>query len=96
MERPNPSNSKPKGGFMNAMRAGFKRAAKVFEPLFRAQGEDMPTQKELRLDADEYTVKRKLGRSFFTRRITPNTRAARLASLTQQEYMLARNRGWTR
>ena len=96
MQRPNPSNKKPKGGIMGALRGAFKRVSKIFAPLFDRAGEDKPTLNELRLDADEYTVKRKLGRSFFTRRITLNTRAARLASLTQGEYMLAKGRGWTR
>ena len=78
MDRPNPSNGPiiKRIGFMGAIRGAFKKAIKVFEPLFRAAGEDKPTFNELRLDADEYTVKRKLGRSFFTRRITLNTRRA--------------------
>lgn len=96
MDRPNPSNKPKSGGFMGTIRGAFRRAAKVFEPLFRAAGEERPTLHELRLDADEYAVKRKLGRSFFTHRITANTRAARLASLTHAEHLLARDRGWTR
>jgi hypothetical protein len=48
----------------------------------------------MRLDADEWAVKRKLGRSFFTRQLNPNTRAARIASLTEAEWQLARRRGW--
>lgn len=98
MDRPNPSNSplSKRGGFMGAVKGAFRRAAKVFAPIFDRAGEERPTLHELRLDADEYAVKRKLGRSFFTRRITANTRAARLASLTHAEYLLARARGWTR
>ena len=72
----------------------FKRAAKAFEPLFRSAGEDRPTLNELRLDADEYTVKRKLGRSFFTRQLPANSRAVRIASLSHEEWLLAKNRGW--
>lgn len=96
MDRPNPSNKPTKSGIIGALRGAFKKASKIFEPLFRVAGEDKPTFNELRLDADEYTIKRKLGRSFFTRHITRNTRAARLASLTHPEYLLAQARGWTR
>lgn len=96
MDRPNPSNKPKSGGFMNAIKGAFKKAAKVFAPIFDRAGEKTPTLHELRLDADEYAVKQKLGRSYFTRRITPNTRSARLASLTHAEYLLARARGWTR
>ena len=78
----------------DAIRQGFKKARDLFAPLFQARGEDTPTQNEMRLDADEWAVKRKLGRSFFTRRLNPNTRAARIASLSNAEYDLARNRGW--
>lgn len=80
--------------FRDTMRAGFKKARDLFAPLFKAAGDDTPTQNEMRLDADEWAVKRKLGRSFFTRQLNHNTRAARIASLTNAEYDLARNRGW--
>jgi len=78
----------------DAIRAGFKKARDLFAPAFAEAGHDTPTQNEMRLDADEWQVKRKLGRSFFTRQLNPNTRAARIASLTGAEYDLARNRGW--
>ena len=81
---------------LNRIKGAFKSAVKAFTPLFRKAGEETPNLHELRLDADEYAVKRKLGHSFFTRRITRNTRYARLAGLTQQEYLLAKARGWTR
>jgi len=80
----------------DAIRKGFNRARDIFKPLFAARGDAAPTQNEMRLDADEWAVKRKLGRSFFTGRVTPNTRAARIASLTNGEYQLARDRGWVR
>ena len=91
-ERPQPR--KQSGGFFDSIRKGFKKARDAFAPLFQAAGERTPNQNEMRLDADEYVVKRKLGRSFFTRRLTANTRAARIASLEHGEYLLAKNRGW--
>ena len=90
-ERP---KTQPKTGIFDSIRAGFKKARDAFAPMFQAVGQNTPTQNEMRLDADEWTVKQKLGRAFFTRRVTANTRAARIASLTGPEYDLARNRGW--
>lgn len=79
---------------LNVVKSAFRKASRAFAPLFQARGEDRPTLHELRLDADEYEVKKALGHSFFTGHITPNTRAARIASLTGEEYLLARERGW--
>jgi hypothetical protein len=92
-ERP---KTQPKAGIFNAIRAGFKKARDMFAPAFAAQGIDTPNQNEMRLDSDEWSVKRKLGRSFFTRRLNENTRVARIASLTYGEVQLARARGWIR
>lgn len=78
----------------DALKAGFKRALNIFTPRFKAVGENVPTLRDMRLDSDEWYVKQKLGRSFFTRRLSENTRHARIASLTGQEYDLAKNRGW--
>lgn len=78
----------------DAIRAGFKKVRNEFAPLFAATGTDAPTQNEMRLDAEEWAVKRKLGRSFFTRQLNTNTRNARIMSLTRGEFELARNRGW--
>lgn len=86
----NPANA------LNRIKGAFRSVVETFRPLFRKTGEDTPTLRELRLDADEFVVMRKLGHSFFTRGISVNTRNARLASLTQGEYMLAKARGWTR
>jgi hypothetical protein len=80
----------------DAIKSGFKRARDTFSPLFKAQGTDTPTQNEMRLDADEWQVKRKLGASFFTRRLNENARVARIASLNEGEFELARARGWVR
>ena len=80
----------------DAIRKGFKKARDIFSPLFKAAGEDTPTQNEMRLDADEWVVKQKLGRSYFTRQLNENTRTARIASLDEREYTLAFNRGWVR
>lgn len=52
------------------------------------------SRKELRLDADEHAVKRKLGASFFTRRLSPGTRRARVDALSKLETALATDRGW--
>lgn len=95
MDRPNP-NTPTKRSFLGAIKGAFKKASKVFAPLFKKVDEAKPTFNESRLDATEYGVKSKLGRSFFTRHITSNTRAARLASLTHAEYLLAMGKGWTR
>lgn len=78
----------------DAIKQGFKRARNLFSPLFANAGVDSPAQNEMRLDADEFMVKRKLGRAFFTRRLNENTRVARVASLSQAEFELARNRRW--
>lgn len=80
----------------DAIKAGFKAARNLFGSVFAAQGIDTPTRNEMRLDGDEFSVKRKLGRSFFTKQLNPNTRVARIASLTQGEYELAQARGWVR
>jgi len=90
-ERP---KTQPKTDTFNSIRAGFKRARDLFAPAFQAQGIDTPTQNEMRLESDEWAVKRKLGRSFFTRQLNPNTKAARIASLTHGEWLIAKNRGW--
>lgn len=95
MDRPNP-NTPTKRSFLGAIKGALKKASKVFAPLFKKVDKDKPALNELRLDATEYGVKQKLGRSFFTRSITSNTRAARLASLTHEEYLLAMQKGWTR
>lgn len=78
----------------NALKRGFNAARNLFGGTFAEAGIDTPTMNEMRLDADEFMVKRKLGRSFFTRRLNTNTRNARIMSLTRGEFELARNRGW--
>jgi hypothetical protein len=80
----------------DALKAGFRKARNLFGRLFAATGNNTPTRNEMRLDADEWAVKQKLGRSFFTRRLNHNTRVARIASLNEAEYELAVSRGWVR
>ena len=92
-ERP---KTQPTTGIFDAIRQGFKKARDLFAPAFAGANIDTPTQNEMRLDADEWQVKRKLGASFFTRRLNENTRVARIASLNEQEFMLAQARGWVR
>jgi hypothetical protein len=43
-----------------------------------------------------FIARTKLGESFFTRRLSPGTRRARVASLTRAEFLEARKRGWVR
>lgn len=52
------------------------------------------SKKERQLDATEYEVKMKLGKSFFTRQLHPRTRASRIAQLTLEEKVLASYHGW--
>jgi hypothetical protein len=80
--------------FQNAAKKLYQAARAVLQPLFGAAKQEVPTQRELRLDADEWAVKRKLGHGFFTRSLTHNTRVARLMTLTEPEFELARRRGW--
>lgn len=82
-------------GFLQDLaKRAYTQARKMMAPLFAATGDDAPSRRELRLDANEYAVKQKLGRSFFTRQLNPNTRAARIMSLTRGEWELAKRRGW--
>lgn len=78
----------------DALKQDLKRALRIFGPVFKAAGHRTPSRKDMFLDADEYQVKHKLGASFFTRKLSRNARAARLASLTSAEWSLAKNRGW--
>lgn len=80
--------------FQNAAKKLYKAARAVLQPLFGAAQQEVPTQRELRLDYDEFAVKHKLGSAFFTRQLTHNTRVARLLTLTPAEYALALHRGW--
>jgi len=80
----------------DAIKAGFNAARNLFSGAFSEAGIDTPTRNEMRLDADEFMVKRKLGRSFFTKQLNENTRVARVASLNEGEFELARSRGWVR
>lgn len=52
------------------------------------------SRNEGRLASDAYSVKAKLGKSFFTRRLSPATRYKRIRSLTLAEKVLASQQGW--
>lgn len=52
------------------------------------------SKNEGRLAADAYSVKAKLGASFFTRRISAATRHKRISSLSLAEKVLASEHGW--
>ena len=74
----------------------FKKAKNFFAGLLQANGQkmDLPSKNEMRLEVDEWQVKQKLGKSFFTRQLRQNTRNARIASLNKEEFELAQQRGW--
>ena len=78
----------------DAIKKGFQAARSLFAAQFAAIGESPPTRNEMTLDADEFNVKRKLGKSFFTRQLSHNARVARILSLSQDEYQLASEKGW--
>lgn len=54
-----------------------------------------PTRRDMnRLRLDQFALKRKLGASFFTRRLSPGTRQKVINSLTGEERRAARAMGW--
>lgn len=79
---------------LDAIQAGFNKARNLFGGLFAAIGAKTPTRNEMRLPAEEWAVKKKLGRAFFAKRLNPNYRAAKIASLTCAEWHIACDRGW--
>lgn len=78
----------------DSIKHGFTKAKKWLGGLFSTINEAVPTRNEMGLEAQEWVIKRKLGSSFFTRTLTRNTRAARIATLTHAEYLVARRKGW--
>lgn len=77
-----------------SIKHGFNKAKKRLGGLFQTINEAPPTRNEMSLEAVEWTIKRKLGRSFFTRQLNKNTRALRIATLTPYEHQIARSKGW--
>lgn len=57
-------------------------------------GETKFSAKEQHLGADEFGVKRDLGRSFFSRQLPARTRAARIRALSSEGRAVAYNKGW--
>jgi len=66
---------------------------KPFEPEVSTSTTSL---RDLERPLDAIVVKRKLGPSYFTRRLNPRTRAARVRGLTRDERRLARAMGWIR
>ena len=56
--------------------------------------EPAKSESEQLMPSDVYAVKNKLGRSFFTRRLNPNTRWRRINSLTPKERAIAEHMRW--
>jgi len=83
---------------LNALKAlgkrmlGLDTGPEQFKPHLLGVSEVSLGERELPLDA--FSVKRKLGASFFTRRLTGRTRHARVSSLTNAERAIARARRW--
>lgn len=80
----------------------FRSIANAAKHLLNVDGRRKPmvlsdihvTPKERELVIDEFHVKRKLGSSYFRKRLNPRTRARRLAALTCEEMRIARAHGW--
>lgn len=68
--------------------------------VFAAKGADRPSprshysRRDLALSGDAFAVKRKLGRAYFTRGLSPRTRAARLRALKPHELAIATAHRW--
>lgn len=72
----------------------FNRFSKWADALMdMARGKHF-SKNEGRLTADAYSVKVKLGASFFTRRISAATRNKRIRSLSLADKVLASEHGW--
>jgi len=78
--------------------SAFKRGAQRFAALLRSFGLLDPgthvSRRDHMLPADFLAAKQKLGRAYFTRRLSPRTRRARVALLLPHELAAARQRGW--
>jgi hypothetical protein len=66
----------------------FKRITGIGDPSTSAR--------DAARSVDDMAIKRKLGRSFFTRRLSPGTRWRRIGSLSRDEAARARELGWIR
>lgn len=86
------------GSAKQVLNVAYKRVRDAFLKTVGAGGRGglraVPTRNELTLDSDAFAIKRKLGRSFFSRQLPRRTRAARLATLTSDERLLAKIKGW--
>lgn len=80
--------------FLNLGKNLGKSLGKWADAFFdMARGKHFSANEE-RLGADAYSVKHKLGNSFFTRKLGARTRQRRIRSLTTAELQLAREQGW--
>lgn len=89
------------------LRGTSKDAGQIGQMMQASSGARMPGQEiashraptrrdRMRLTFEEFAVKRKLGPSHFTRRVTRGTRNRRVGMLTPAERAIARARGWIR
>lgn len=69
---------------------GIRRMLRTLSNLTGTQ----VSERDAERGVDLMAVKRKLGRSFFTRRLSPGTRAKRIGTLTKSERELAATQGW--
>jgi hypothetical protein len=109
MDRPNDSRGRI-GRFFGGLVKGAKKILGLGEPEFQPTthtfevAPGVPAEKfritqplsrrDRQRTLDVFAVKQKLGRSFFTRRLTPASRRARLRTLKSNELEIARAEGW--
>lgn len=76
----------------------YKHGAQRFAALLRSFGlldPDVPVSRRDHMRPGDLTaIKHKLGRAYFTRRLSPGTRRARVARLTSNEQAVGQERGW--
>lgn len=89
LEPDNPYEKKP--GFLSGLRRTLGKWARVASELVNGH---QHSANEARLTANEYEVKAMLGKSFFTRKLTPRTRYRRIARLSPAQAALAERKGW--
>ena len=94
--------SKPsKPGVLNKIGRFFRGVAErvglvepAFKPTTTTIDVDTTSRKEAMLTVDSLSVKRKLGRSFFTRKLNARYRLKLILGLNRQERAIARAQGW--
>ena len=75
----------------------FKRIKDWMERFGKAADKAALRKQVIKAVVSEFdSARHKLGESFFTRRLSPGSRRARLRSLTKFERVAARSAGWIR